>query len=27
MRDVQIYLEFTDTAWRSSVSGGVWKVR
>jgi hypothetical protein len=27
LRDVQIYLEFTDSAWRSSVSGGLWKVR
>jgi len=26
-RDVEIYLEFTDTAWRSSVSAAVWKVR
>ena len=26
-RDVEIFLEFTDTAWRSSVGSGVWKVR
>lgn len=26
-RDVEIYLEFTDTAWRSSTSALVWKVR
>ena len=27
LREVQIYLEFTDTAWRSSVSSGLWRAR